>query len=100
MALFPIMSPGRAYYCPAPLWWVRDAVQPNHQAVRLRPKFVDIDDADYQSAIGVTPARFSVRQLPIGGHIMDVRAVADRWLASADHRQHHGTPYLCRPIER
>jgi O-acetylhomoserine (thiol)-lyase len=105
MALFPIMSPGKNVVVSTRLYG--GSVTQFSQTIKRfgwEAIFVDIDDADaIKAAIDDnTRAIFGEAIANPGGHIMDVRAVAD--LADAagipliiDNTT--ATPYLCRPIE-
>ena len=105
MALFPLMAPGRNVVVSTRLYG--GSVTQFSQTIKRfgwSAKFVDIDDMDaIASAIDDdTRAVFCESIANPGGHIADLRGVAD--VADA-----HGlplivdnttaTPYLCRPIE-
>ncbi|MBZ8118922.1 O-acetylhomoserine aminocarboxypropyltransferase/cysteine synthase [Roseovarius sp. LXJ103] len=105
MALFPIMEPGRNVVVSTRLYG--GSVTQFSQTIKRfgwSAKFVDIDDMDaIKAAIDDdTRAVFCESIANPGGHIADLRAVADVADAAGiplivDNTT--ATPYLCRPIE-
>lgn len=105
MALFPIMEPGRNVVVSTRLYG-GSVTQFNQTIKRFgwSAKFVDIDDMDaIKAAIDDdTRAVFCESIANPGGHIADLRSVADVADAAGlplivDNTT--ATPYLCRPIE-
>ena len=105
MALFPIMEPGRNVVVSTRLYG--GSVTQFSQTIKRfgwSAKFVDIDDMDaIKAAIDDdTRAVFCESIANPGGHIADLRSVADVADAAGlplivDNTT--ATPYLCRPIE-
>ncbi len=105
MALFPLMAPGRNFVTSNRLYG--GSVTQFSQTIKRfgwTAKFVDVDDTDaVEAAIdGDTRAIFTESIANPGGHIADIRALAD----IADKAglplivdNTSATPYLCRPIE-
>jgi len=105
MALFPLMGPGKNIVVSTRLYG--GSVTQFSQTIKRfgwSAKFVDIDDMDaIKSAIDDdTRAVFCESIANPGGHIADIRAIADVADAAGlplivDNTS--ATPYLCRPIE-
>ncbi len=105
MALFPLMAPGRNIVASTRLYG--GSVTQLSQTIKRfgwTAKFVDFDDLEAVKAAidDDTRAVFGEAIANPGGHIMDVRAIADIADAAGipliiDNTS--ATPYLCRPIE-
>ncbi|MDU8926259.1 O-acetylhomoserine aminocarboxypropyltransferase/cysteine synthase family protein [Alisedimentitalea sp. MJ-SS2] len=105
MALFPLMAPGKNFVTSNRLYG--GSVTQFSQTIKRfgwTAKFVDIDDYDAVAAAvdSDTQAIFTETIANPGGHIADIRALAD----IADKAglplivdNTSATPYLCRPIE-
>jgi len=105
MALFPIMEPGRNVVVSTRLYG--GSITQFSQTIKRfgwSAKFVDIDDTDAVKAAidDDTRAVFCESIANPGGHIADIRALADVADAAGlplivDNTT--ASPYLCRPIE-